>query len=191
MAGATAEILLPGLPEDVLASWEATVAALSTSREGNEFWVRPLEEPHGMLLPFFWALTDDLAEGWIFQGEPDAVMTVRDTFGFTPTTSILFGALCRGRSSDEILAHLSASFLTGREGVLLFHGLLAPSIEYEAWRSWHALTPDDQATKFVQDLGPFTGRIVALPIGGEPSYHAVDLPFLRFWRGHRAFRFVN
>jgi len=191
MAGATAELLLPKLSEEVLASWDAIVAALSTFREGNEFWVPPLQAPAEAPLPFFWSPSDDREELWIFDGQPDAVTAVRNAFGFTPTASILFGAMSRGRASDRILAHLSSMFLTRHEGALLFHGLLAPSLEYQDWRSWHDLAPDLQATKFLQLLGPFAGRIVAVPIEGEAAYHAADLEFLNFWQRQSAFHFVN
>ena len=191
MAGATAEILLPDLPAEALASWESTVAALSTVREGNDFWVPPLEGNREVPLPFFWNTRHDRGDGWMFEGAQDGVTVVRETFGFTPRASIAFGAMCRGRPSDRILARLASMFLAGREGALLFDGLLAPSLEDPAWRAWYDSSADERAARFIQALGPFVGRIVAVPIDGEPRHHAVDLPFLDFWQGHPAFHFVN
>lgn len=193
MAGATAEILLGEFSDDTLASWQRIVAARSVSQTGRDFWIPPREAQgaQASALPFFWNLSradDDL---WVFLDAPDAAASIRDAFGFTPTASISLGAMCRGRPSDRILAELVGSLLADCQGALLFDGLLCPSLDPSEWQLWSAMSPEAKAATLPTLLGACPGRLVVVRCDGEPAYHAVDLPFLRFWEDHPWFHFVN
>ena len=191
MAGATAEILLPNLSLEERASWESTVAAGSTTRKGTDFWIPPSDDPSGEPLPFFWDTSDDRADGWVFEGAEGATQAIQDAYGFMPRASIIVGAMCSGRPSDQILARLCSAFLTSHQGILLFGGLLTPRLDASSWFAWNRLTPGVRAARFLEALGPFVGRIVAVPVEGQPASHAVDAEFLRFWQRHAAFHFVK
>ncbi len=88
---------------------------------------------------------NDGAELWIFEGLPEAVDTIRLTFGFAPAASIGLDAWARGRPSDHVFARLAADFLRRQEGALLFHGLLSPSLNPLDWREQ---TPQQHADDF-------------------------------------------
>ena len=127
-----------------------------------------------ILLP---AMSDEIVESW--------------HFGFRPAASIGLGAMCRGRPSDHIMARLACEFLSKHESVLLFHGLLSPTLEANGWRSLSRCPPAEQAMQFMKEVGTLGGLLLAVPIEDEPSYHAVNLAFLERWISHAAFHFVN
>lgn len=192
MAGGTAEILLPAMSDEIVESWRRIVSTRSKSEEGDDFWVVP---PHQLgettALPFFWSTQSETDELWIFEGVPEAVVAVQEHFGFRPAASIGLGAMCRGRSSDHVMAGLACEFLSKYESVLLLHGLLSPTLETNGWRSWSRCPPAVKAMQFMEEVGTLGGLILAVPIEDEPSYHAVNLGFLERWMSHPAFHFVN
>ncbi len=178
MAGATADILLPGLSGEALASWLDVVAELSQKQRGDDFWILPESPTPEGALPFFWRSQRSSDELWIFKDLPEAVEAVRQTFGFVPAASIMIGAGCRGRPSDHILARLAAELLHRQQGAPLFHGLLRHSLDPSAWST---KASQEIAEDFSSNVGALGGRIVAAPIEDEPTYHAVDLAFLKAW----------
>jgi hypothetical protein len=193
MAGATAELLLPDESDAPLAAWAEIVTALSTHVQGRDFWIAPQagEADAEGALTFFWSASHpNDGSSWRLDDVPGGVASVQATFGFTPRMSIHFGAICRGRPSDRILARLAAAFLKQRVGALLFDGLLAPSLDPVEWSSWHAMAPDAQALAFSACVASHPGVLVAIP-EDEPAYHVADAAFLEYWRAHPAFHFVN
>ena len=83
------------------------------------------------------------------------------------------------------------SVLADRQGLVLFDGLLVPTLKLAAWRRWHAKDHVAQAADFPAAIGPHPGKIVAIDCEGEPSRHVCDARFLAFWMTHEAFHFVN
>jgi hypothetical protein len=192
MAGATAELLLPDDSDAALLAWAGIVTALSTHIKGHDFWICPQPEEADVngALPFFWSVNHPNDATWILADAPAASATLLATFGFTPRMSISFGAMCRGRPSDRILARLAARFLEQRAGVLLFHGLLAPSLDPTEWRAWYAKRHDVRALAFSDRMANHPGLLAAIP-KDEPTYHATDAAFLAYWRTQPAFHFAN
>jgi hypothetical protein len=191
MAGSCARLLVPELSIAAIASWETIVARRSSAIEEDNFWVLPaVDEPRTEgALPFFWHGVRQ--ESTDCDLDPEVVASVLATFGFTPTGFVSVCAMCRGHDSDLILGDLCQSFLTQCDGVLMFDGLLSPTLDLVEWRSWHEQSAGERAAGFPMAIGPHPGRIVAASAAGEPSYHVVDRQFLEFWMRHEAFHFVN
>ena len=193
MAGATTELLVSELGElKAVDTWRGIVSRWSQSQRDDDFWiVPPTNTEDASPLPFFWNSSRQSDELWVLADLPGAAETIRDHFGFRPFASIGVGAMCRGRPSDEILARLTSEFLAAHEGVLLFHGLLAPTLNPEKWRLWQSCPPTEQARQFEAQVGNLGGRLIAVPVGDEPRYHAADATFLQQWVSHEEFHFVN
>lgn len=192
MAGPTAEILLSQLSEEALGLWCAIVDSKSQSKRGTDFWVAPPQDTDSKEpLPFYWGPHYDDEELWIFREQPEASKVVCEHFELRPKASIGFGAGCRGLASEHVLASLAVEFLRAHNGIFLFHGLLSPSLDPNESRAWSVKPTQDKAVQFPARLGSFEGQVVAVPIDGEPAYHAVDLLFLQFWTSHQAFHLVN
>ena len=193
MAGATADILVSERGAlTAVDTWSGIVSRWSQSQQGDRFWIAsPNEAEDASPLPFFWDFKRQSEELWVFDGLPGAAETIRMHFGFRPFASIGVGAMCRGRPSDQVLARLTSEFLATHEGVLLFHGLLAPTLNPEKWRLWDRLPPAERASEFEAQVGHLGGRLIPVPADDEPCYHAADATFLQQWMSHAEFHFVN
>lgn len=191
MAGPTANIFLPQMSQEALDLWRTAVDGKSQLKRGMDFWVKPSHGERDYPLPFSWRVEHEDEELWIFEDQPEASSVVCEHFGFIPRASIGLSAGCRGRGSDHVLTSLAIEFLADHDGIFIFHGLLTPSLEPHAWKAWHAKSGFEAAAQFLDQVGPFEGQLVAIPIDGEPSYHAADLRFLQFWISHQAFHLVN
>ena len=190
MGGAAATILLPAVDEPALEAWRDLVSRRSIKIEDDDFWIPSELEARGSGgLPFYWnraALGDEFLDL-----RHDELAQIRDAFGLGINGGIGLAAMCRGRPSDRILGELCLEFLADRQGLVLFDGLLVPTLELAAWRRWHAKDHVAQAADFPAAIGPHPGKIAAIDCEGEPSRHVCDARFLAFWMTHEAFHFVN
>lgn len=188
MAGATATILFPSATYGVVESWERIVAARAHTLRGADFWLAPPAVGAGAL-GFFSRVVRREDPDWPLAAEEDQLVLAG--FEFTPELAIAIGAIGRGVESDRVLGELALSLLDVHTGVLQFDGLLAPTLDPEAWRRCNAQSPRERMSLFHDAVGAFAGRKVAAFRDGEPASHVVDRDFLAYWLTHGAFHFPN
>ena len=192
MAGACLLILLPVPAATVIPALQVIIERRSATVRGSDFWIAPGNGPVGVpdALPFFSYLLDPSDELW--NHEVEEADAIHAGFGFDPRGGIGVGAMCRGWESDMVLAELAIELLTSQQGCVQFGGLLAPSLEPDAWRRWSSTQSfHERARQLAEALGPYPGRLQTLTLDGEPSAHVVDRDFLRFWTTHAAFHIPN
>ncbi|HEY5961522.1 MAG TPA: DUF6368 family protein [Polyangiaceae bacterium] len=190
MPGPTATILFAESTTCLDEDWDRTISARAIAQESFDFWISVASVGlPDRSLPFYARCYHIGAADWDLAG--DEASAIEAAFGFVPQVQISVGAMCRDRSSDRILGELAVAILREHRGVLMFDGLLAPTLDPHKWKLWYALRAIERVNAFSAAVGVHPGRIVAATLDGDPSCHIVDLEFLTFWMTHEAFHFVN
>jgi len=190
MPGPTATILFPESTTSLVEGWNRMISARAIAREMLDFWISATSIGQvDRSLPFYSRCCHPGDADWNLAG--DAASVIQAAFGFVPQVQISVGSMCRDSSSDRILGELAAGILREHRGVLMFDGLLAPTLDPDKWKRWYALPPAERVNAFSAAIGVHPGKIVASTLDGDPICHIVDLEFLAFWMNHKAFHFVN
>ena len=170
MAGPSASVLVPTNPDNAqIEEVTSFVAAISSSREGDDFWVsdtRPIGGQYcGEERPFILGLellTDAVESGEYEVSELDELQRV---LGWRPLGAIGIAAMCNGKEDHRILAEICCC-LAERFGGLVDFGAELGHVTKAEGASW--------------------GRFEVID-----GIAYGDAAFLRRWMNHRFFHMVK
>ena len=205
MAGPTSSILLQNIPDEIQKGRIYNVLSeISSSREGNDFWVNDTSKIDGTSKtkgqPFGISF-DEINEKYYAYDEFE-LMQIEEFADFMPKFDIGFFAMCNGEIDHRILGELTYFFAKEFDGIIDFDGaiyfydLLPKEIkkdgigEFMEKIEWSAILAYHEA--IVKEVN---GKIH--PIEYETinhttwAYNICDVEFMKNWLKHPRFHMIK
>ena len=171
----------------------STIDAISSSRNGDDFWVNTTKPINGTIdmkdgAPFIVTFTDEKIEDYNF--DEKELKQIKSSIGYRPTYSISFGAICNSDKDHRILGELSLYIAKTLAGHINFGGAIF-SLEDLPWCKRNILWIMEKANW--ADIEPYVDKSMKNKPGQIHTilyktstrrtwaYHLCDSEFLEYW----------